>query len=49
MDETMGPFYYDCPLEYLALAPETNPAWRAKVLAHHGVAAVPPVTAELFA
>lgn len=31
MEESMGPFQYDCPLEYLEQAPVQNEAWRAKV------------------
>ena len=31
--EAEGSLYYDCPLEFLAMAPERNPAWRAKVRA----------------
>ena len=34
MEECMGPFQYDCPLEYLEMAPVTNEAWRVKVRAH---------------
>ena len=41
MDETMGPCYYDCPLQFLDLAspPPTpgyySPEWREKVRAYH--------------
>lgn len=39
MDETMGPYYYECPLAYLDEAGETTHArareWREKVRAHH--------------
>ena len=35
MDETCGPFYYDCPLKLLKAAPDSskfaNAEWRAKV------------------
>jgi len=35
MDETMGPYYYDCPLKLLKLVPDgsrfANEQWRAKV------------------
>lgn len=33
--ERMHPYYYDCPLEYLDLAPETNADWRRCVRAYH--------------
>ena len=29
MDEGTGPYYYDCPLNFLDLAPEANSKWRA--------------------
>jgi hypothetical protein len=35
MAEDMGPYYYSCPLEYLALAPEKSATWRAGVRAYH--------------
>jgi hypothetical protein len=36
MTEAMNPFYYDCPLKLLKLAPVvTCPEWRAGVLAWH--------------
>lgn len=39
MDETMGPYYFTCPLAYLELAgPTTSPyakAWRERVKAYH--------------
>lgn len=39
MEECMGPFYYSCPLGYLALVPDdspgTNPEWREGVRAYH--------------
>jgi hypothetical protein len=35
MSEEEGPYYYGCPLNYLALAPETNSEWRAGVRAAH--------------
>lgn len=32
MDEGMGPYFAEgCPLEFLELAPERSPAWRARV------------------
>ncbi|XEG74731.1 hypothetical protein QA447_11045 [Pseudomonas sp. abacavir_1] len=35
MDESMGPYYYSCPLRYLDMAKELSPGWREKVRAHH--------------
>jgi len=35
MCESMGPYYYNCPLRYLEMAPEQCPEWRAKVRAWH--------------
>lgn len=35
MDEQMGPFYYTCPLKYLAMAPVACQDWRDKVHAYH--------------
>ncbi len=42
MDETMGPYYYDCPLRLLKVAPYNNTflnvssfEWREKVVAFH--------------
>jgi hypothetical protein len=35
MDEGMGPYQYNCPLKYLAMAPEANKEWREKVRAWH--------------
>lgn len=43
MDETMGPYYYDCPLSLLALFPAPSPdagAWRDQVRDYHGAKAV---------
>lgn len=35
MDESVGPYYYGCPLKYLDMVPEvTNPAWREVVRDH---------------
>lgn len=31
MDESMGPYYYNCPLSYLDMAPVQNAEWREKV------------------
>ena len=35
MDESMHPYYYSCPLSYLAMAPEQSPEWREGVRAYH--------------
>lgn len=35
IDESMGPYYYSCPLSYLDMAPETNAGWREQVRAWH--------------
>lgn len=42
MDESMGPYYNDCPLSFLKLAPyvegfsgQHSAAWRERVVAHH--------------
>jgi hypothetical protein len=35
MDESLHPFYYDCPLGYLAMAPIACEAWREAVRAYH--------------
>lgn len=32
MDESMGPFYYDCPVSWLDRAPVLNQKWRDEVL-----------------
>lgn len=31
LDEQMGPYYYQCPVEWLERAPVANEAWRARV------------------
>jgi len=36
MDESVGPYYWRCPLAFLRLAKEYNAEWRAKVRAQHG-------------
>ena len=50
MDESAGPYYYDCPLSYLDLATEPiNDAaliWREKVRAHHSFKAKIPRPVE---
>ena len=33
--EEEWPFYYTCPLSYLAMAPVRSPGWRESVLAYH--------------
>ena len=35
LDESAGPYAYDCPLSFLAMAPEQHKTWRAKVREHH--------------
>lgn len=41
MDETMGPYYFTCPLKYLKMVPvdkyprTTNVEWREEVIKHH--------------
>jgi hypothetical protein len=39
MDESMGPYYYSCPMSYLELVPIDefggNAEWRAEVINHH--------------
>ena len=34
-DESMHPYYYSCPLEYLEIAPDVSPGWRKRVREHH--------------
>lgn len=36
LDESMHPYYYNCPLAYLELAPVQCPEWREHVRAYHG-------------
>jgi hypothetical protein len=33
MDESMHPYYYNCPVKYLDMTPEKCPEWREKVRA----------------
>jgi hypothetical protein len=35
MDESMGPYYFTCPLPYLDMAPVANEEWRKTVREHH--------------
>ena len=39
LDESMGPYYYSCPMKYLNLVPIEqfggNKNWRSLVIAHH--------------
>jgi hypothetical protein len=35
MDESMGPYYYSCPLPYLEMTPVANQKWREEVIKHH--------------
>lgn len=34
MDESVHPYYYNCPVRYLDMAPEVCPEWRAIVRKH---------------
>ena len=36
LGEAVHPYYYDCPLEFLAVAPVANASWRKKVLENFG-------------
>lgn len=49
MDESMGPYYYSCPLGYLEMVPIDpyggNEKWREVVKAHHARRAEKPATA----
>lgn len=36
MDESVGPYYYSCPLRYLQMVPVANQEWRHQVVAYHG-------------
>jgi len=49
MDESMGPFYYSCPLGYLDMVPIDqyggNEQWREGVKAHHARRREKPVAA----
>ena len=35
MDESMFPYYFSCPLKYLAMVPVANADWRAEVQKYH--------------
>lgn len=35
LDESMHPYYYSCPLRFLAMAPEQCATWRARVHSYH--------------
>ena len=35
MCESMGPYYYSCPLAYLDMVPVANEEWRVQVRAYH--------------
>jgi len=35
MDESCHPYYYTCPLGYLAATPPENEGWRVEVRAYH--------------
>lgn len=38
MDESMHPYFYSCPIRYLAMAPVRCQAWRDGVMACHDAA-----------
>jgi hypothetical protein len=40
MDESMGPFYYSCPMAYLRMCPVVNEKWREGVREWHAAAKV---------
>jgi hypothetical protein len=50
MDESMGPYYYSCPLGYLDMVPLDqyggNEHWREGVKAHHARRAEKPAAAQ---
>lgn len=35
LSEDDGPYYYSCPLSYLAMVPVRSPGWREQVMAYH--------------
>jgi len=35
IEESMHPYYYSCPLQFLDMAPVANTDWRARVQAYH--------------
>lgn len=35
LSESMGPYYYSCPLAYLAMVPVENATWRESVIQYH--------------
>jgi hypothetical protein len=47
MDESMSPYYYTCPLRYLAMAKEISPDWREKVRAYHAQRRRPVASSQL--
>lgn len=46
--EACGPCEYDCPYSFLAMAPEENAEWRAKVLEWHQKQNLKPKVGELW-
>ena len=38
MEESCHPYYYNCPLKYLNMAPVANQEWRNKVMEYHNQA-----------
>jgi hypothetical protein len=51
LSESSGPFFYSCPLAFLARAPEVNAEWRAKVRQFHAAKKTAPKLAagDVFA
>lgn len=50
LTEEMHPYYYNCPIKYLDMAPEVCPEWRAKVrekAAKRATKLAPGIVAEL--
>jgi hypothetical protein len=35
LEESMSPYYYNCPLQFLDMAPVQCPEWRERVRAYH--------------
>lgn len=46
LDESMHPYYYSCPLGYLAMAPEQSAAWREGIRTYHAHRHLNPASAE---
>lgn len=48
MDESVGPYYYSCPVEWLKEAKIFNTEWRLKVYAKNGIKPAEAATGNLF-